>query len=202
MSTLYTSSYTHTLTHAHIHTHTHTHTLPLRCVGWEKNAHSKLVPRVIDLSSMMSPVHLANTSVDLNLKLMRWRLLPSLNLHAIHQQRCLLLGTTCVNAACAMSHSSYICVHLFVRHAYVYIGAGTLGCNIARVLLAWGMKHITFVDNGTVSYSNPVRQSLYTHDDCVMKSMKATAASDALRVIFPSVVSVGVNMTIPMAGHR
>lgn len=75
---------------------------------------------------------LSESSVDLNLKLMRWRLLPSLDLELISQTRCLLLG------------------------------AGTLGCNVARCLLGWGVRTITLVDNGSVSYSNPVRQSLYS----------------------------------------
>lgn len=75
---------------------------------------------------------LSESSVDLNLKLMRWRLLPSLDLELISLTRCLLLG------------------------------AGTLGCNVARCLLGWGVRNITLVDNGSVSYSNPVRQSLYS----------------------------------------
>ena len=47
------------------------------------------------------------------------------------------------------------------------LGAGTLGCNIARCLLGWGVEHITFVDNGRVSFSNPVRQPLFEFSDCV-----------------------------------
>lgn len=74
---------------------------------------------------------LAESSVDLNLKLMRWRLLPSLDLDTIAQTSCLLLGS------------------------------GTLGCNVARCLLGWGVRRITMLDNSTVSYSNPVRQSLF-----------------------------------------
>ena len=80
--------------------------------------------------------------------------------------------------------------------------AGTLGCAVARVLLGWGIRHITFVDSGRVAYSNPVRQSLYEFKDCLEGGLpKAEAAAQALQRIFPSVHTAGQQFSIPMPGH-
>eukprot|EP00195_Chlamydomonas_chlamydogama_P004652 CAMPEP_0202920432 /NCGR_PEP_ID=MMETSP1392-20130828/76854_1 /ASSEMBLY_ACC=CAM_ASM_000868 /TAXON_ID=225041 /ORGANISM="Chlamydomonas chlamydogama, Strain SAG 11-48b" /LENGTH=678 /DNA_ID=CAMNT_0049613927 /DNA_START=212 /DNA_END=2249 /DNA_ORIENTATION=- len=141
-------------------------------VGWQANAQGKLLPKVMDLGPVMSPHQLAEQAVDLNLRLMRWRAAPSLDTARMSGTKCLLLG------------------------------AGTLGCAVARTLLAWGVRHITFVDSSTVSFSNPVRQSLYSFNDCLNGGRpKAVAASEALEAIFPSVVSEGVELSIPMPGH-
>ena len=43
-------------------------------VGWEKNDKGQLGPRLANMRSSMDPVKIAKTSVDLNLKLMKWRL--------------------------------------------------------------------------------------------------------------------------------
>ncbi|XP_031424314.1 ubiquitin-like modifier-activating enzyme ATG7 isoform X2 [Clupea harengus] len=143
-----------------------------KSVGWEKNQKGAMGPRSVNLSECMDPKRLAESSVDLNLKLMRWRLVPTLDLDKVISTKCLLLG------------------------------AGTLGCNVARCLMGWGVRHITFVDNAKISYSNPVRQPLYEFDDCLSGGKsKAFAAVERLRKIFPGVNAEGFNMSIPMPGH-
>uniref|UniRef100_A0A3B4USY6 Ubiquitin-like modifier-activating enzyme ATG7 n=1 Tax=Seriola dumerili TaxID=41447 RepID=A0A3B4USY6_SERDU len=143
-----------------------------KSVGWEKNPKGAMGPRMVNLSECMDPKRLAESSVDLNLKLMRWRLVPTLDLDKVVNTKCLLLG------------------------------AGTLGCNVARTLMGWGVRHITFVDNAKISYSNPVRQPLYEFEDCLGGGKsKAMAAVDRLTKIFPGVNSEGYNMSIPMPGH-
>ncbi|XP_029832071.2 ubiquitin-like modifier-activating enzyme ATG7 [Ixodes scapularis] len=143
-----------------------------RFVGWERNATGQLGPRMVNLSGGMDPKKVAETAVGLNLQLMRWRLAPTLNLEVIANTRCLLLG------------------------------AGTLGCNVARSLMGWGVRTITFVDAGRVSYSNPVRQSLYILSDCENGGRhKADAAADALKCVFPAMDARGVVLSIPMPGH-
>ena len=64
------------------------------------------------------------------------------------------------------------------------------------------MRTITLVDSGKVSYSNPVRQSLFTFTDCLEGGRpKAVAAADHLREVFPGVKAQGVELSIPMPGH-
>ncbi|CAI7935477.1 ubiquitin-like modifier-activating enzyme ATG7, partial [Podarcis lilfordi] len=110
------------------------------------------------LADAMEAEKLAESSVDLNLKLMCWRLVPTLDLEKVVSVKCLLLG------------------------------AGTLGCSVARTLMGWGVRKITFVDNAKISYSNPVRQPLYEFEDCLGGGKsKALAAADRLQKIFPGV---------------
>ncbi|CAH7671090.1 hypothetical protein BY996DRAFT_4576611 [Phakopsora pachyrhizi] len=141
-------------------------------IGWEKNSVGKLGPRMADLAPMMDPKRLAEQAVDLNLKLMRWRILPELDLEKISSTRCLLLG------------------------------AGTLGCYVARTLMAWGVRKITLVDSAKVSFSNPVRQPLFEFQDCIEAGKpKAECAAAALKRIYPGIDAKGVELSIPMPGH-
>ncbi|KAJ7778301.1 hypothetical protein B0H16DRAFT_1502982 [Mycena metata] len=141
-------------------------------VGWEKTPQGKLAPRVADLAPMMDPARLADQAVDLNLKLMRWRILPALNLEKISSTKCLLLG------------------------------AGTLGCYVARTLMGWGVRDITLVDSGKVSFSNPVRQPLFEFEDCIDGGKpKAECAAARMKKIFPGINAAGHTLSIPMPGH-
>ena len=64
------------------------------------------------------------------------------------------------------------------------------------------MRKITFVDNGTVSFSNPVRQPLFSFQDCLSGgAKKAIRAAAALKEIYPGVDSSGFDLSVPMAGH-
>lgn len=143
----------------------------VKWTGWEKNNQGKFIPKTAAMGDAMDPVKLSEHFSNLNLKLMKWRLLPSLNLDTIKAQKCLLFG------------------------------AGTLGCAIARNLLSWGVTDITLVDYGNVAFSNPVRQSLFTHDDAVKHKPKATTAAERLKQILPSVNATGHILQVPMPGH-
>ncbi|PSC74928.1 ubiquitin-like modifier-activating enzyme ATG7 [Micractinium conductrix] len=140
--------------------------------GWEPNERGRPGPRTADVAPALDPRQLAEAAVELNLRLMRWRAVPALDVGAIAGTRCLLLG------------------------------AGTLGCSVARCLLGWGVRRITFVDNSRVAYSNPVRQSLFNFEDCLEGGRpKAAAAAEALQRIFPGASAAGVQLSVPMPGH-
>ena len=73
---------------------------------------------------------------------------------------------------------------------------------MARLLLAWGVTKLTLVDNGRVSYSNPVRQSLFVFEDAMGGSTsKVEAAARQLKRINPSCEVEALEMSIPMPGH-
>ncbi|KAH7644986.1 ubiquitin-like protein modifier-activating enzyme atg7-like protein [Dermatophagoides farinae] len=143
-------------------------------VGWERNKklNNRLLPNQVNCGNTLKPEIIATDALYLNLKLMKWRLVQNLELDKIKNTHCLLLGS------------------------------GTLGCNVARTLVAWGINHITMVDNKNVSFSNPARQSLYTYQDAIGGvQSKAQAAAIALRLINPSIESKGIDLNIKMPGH-
>ncbi|OEU12764.1 hypothetical protein FRACYDRAFT_270472 [Fragilariopsis cylindrus CCMP1102] len=147
-----------------------------KVVGWELNIRQKPGPRWVNLRPLLDKNHLAIQAADLNLKLMKWRMIPDLDVDTLQNSTKVLL-----------------------------LGAGTLGCSVSRTLLGWGIRNFKFVDYGNVSYSNPVRQILFNLKDCHYGNSqgkpKAQAAADALKKIAPDVVSEGIQLCIPMPGH-
>jgi ubiquitin-like modifier-activating enzyme ATG7 len=143
-----------------------------KVTGWERTEAGKLTSRNVDLSEYMDERKLADQAVDLNLKLIKWRIAPSIDLDVIKNCKCLLLG------------------------------AGTLGSYVSRTLLGWGVRKISFIDNATVSFSNPVRQPLFDYKDCLDGGVKkAERAAEALEEIYPGVDATGHVMEVPMLGH-
>ena len=126
----------------------------------------------MDLKNFQDEETLFENAVDLNIELMKWRMLPRLDIPKIQARKCLLFG------------------------------AGTLGCQTARNLIGWGIKHITFIDYSNVSYSNPVRQSLYQYEDSIKGGRpKAIVAAEKLKKIYPKIEAQGYHISVPMPGH-
>mmetsp|Transcript_64287 Transcript_64287/g.135055 ORF Transcript_64287/g.135055 Transcript_64287/m.135055 type:complete len:685 (-) Transcript_64287:65-2119(-) len=132
--------------------------------GWSKIQH-------FDLTAFLDKKRIAADAVDLNVKLMKWRLLPELKPERMKELRVLMLGS------------------------------GTLGCSVARNLMGWGVRKMTFVDSGKVSLSNPVRQSLFTHQDAADGRSKSLAAAQAVQAVMPDAEVESVQLEIPMPGH-
>jgi ubiquitin-like modifier-activating enzyme ATG7 len=137
------------------------------------NEATKNKPKVknLDLKSTFDPLLIAEKAVDLNLNLTKWRMSPDLDIDVIKKTKFLL------------------------------IGAGTLGCHVSRNLLGWGARHITFVDNGKISYSNPMRQNLYNFEDSKNSLPKAKTAAIKIKEICPFVDSEGFEFNIPHPGR-
>jgi ubiquitin-like modifier-activating enzyme ATG7 len=83
-------------------------------IGWESNSNGRPGPKQADLSSLFDHEVIMKRSCDLNLKLMKWRLWPSLDTELLSNTKCLL------------------------------IGAGTLGCSVARTLLGYHISYICY----------------------------------------------------------
>ena len=145
------------------------HSTPSPSPGWIKFGSS--FTSTVELRSFLSSEALSEDAVTLNVKLMKWRLVPELEPEQFSSKKFLVLGS------------------------------GTLGCSVARCLIAWGVKDITFVDSGKVAFSNPARQNLFTHADAEAGAAKAPTAAVRLKEVVPGVAAIGVTLEIPMPGH-
>jgi ubiquitin-like modifier-activating enzyme ATG7 len=139
--------------------------------------------------------------MDLNLQLMRWRQLPALDTDMLKETSCLLLGAGTLGCAVARTllvrvhtHSSHTPHPLSYTHSYThsYPLSYTLLYTLSFAFKPWGVHKITFVDNGKVAYSNPVRQSLFEFNDCIDGGKyKAVAAAEMIKKVRPSAEAKG-----------
>ena len=101
-----------------------------KVTGWERNIGGKVTSKIANLGDYMDPQRygtqygaliyrmltvinrLADQAVDLNLKLMKWRIAPALDLEKIKNTKCLLLG--------AGTLGSYVARNLMVRTIPAY----------------------------------------------------------------------------------
>lgn len=133
---------------------------------------NKKKPYFVDLSANMDPLALFKSASVLNLSLMKWRMAPKVDIDLLRQQKVLL------------------------------VGCGTLGCNVARDLLGWGVRNFTLIDYGKVSFSNPPRQPLFCFNDCLNGGRKKSeAAAEELKRICPDCEVQVDDIEIPMPGH-
>uniref|UniRef100_A0A8D8MEW5 Ubiquitin-like modifier-activating enzyme ATG7 n=1 Tax=Culex pipiens TaxID=7175 RepID=A0A8D8MEW5_CULPI len=164
-------------------------------VGWETN-NGRLIPRSVDMSKIMDPLKMVEKSINLNLTLMKWRLVPNLNLD--------IISTT----------------------KYLLLGAGTLGCGVARSLLmvitvALGFDTFLVIRHGSKS-ENRVKPNLikgfkeipgtylgcYFCNDIVApgNSMKDRTLDQQCTVTRPAVSyiasSLAVELTISLLQHK
>ncbi|SPJ11005.1 autophagy-related protein 7, putative, partial [Plasmodium sp. DRC-Itaito] len=147
--------------------------------GWkyyeQKKKQKKSIISIINLNDFINKDTIQRISLELNIKLIKWKILKDLKFEHIKKLKILI------------------------------IGLGTLGCMVARNCVSWGIQHYTFVDNSRVSFSNISRQYLYTLEDAEkygnIGEYKCVAAKKNLLKICPDLNITAKVMDIPMPGH-
>ncbi|GAB66537.1 ThiF family protein [Plasmodium cynomolgi strain B] len=150
----------------------------VRCApGWKRRAGAKGDSSIhkVSLRNFVNRDVVQRIALEQHVKLIKWKLLKDLKEEKITSLKVLILGM------------------------------GTVGCNVARTCVTWGIKHLTFVDNSVVKHSNVGRQSLYTTDDVEDESKmpvhKVVAAKRSLLKIAPDLKIEAKFIDIPMPGH-
>ncbi|KAJ1361436.1 hypothetical protein KIN20_020682 [Parelaphostrongylus tenuis] len=65
---------------------------PPAVVGWERNREGKLLPQFVDMRQQFDPKKLMEQSVELNLSLIKWRLVPEMQLDRFTSLKVLIFG--------------------------------------------------------------------------------------------------------------
>lgn len=77
----------------------------------------------------------------------------------------------------------------------LFCGSGTLAHHMSTILLTWGVRSMTFIDNGIVSRSNLLRQPLFKERD--ISKLKAHVTAKSLDCLVSDGNFKGLNVTIP-----
>ncbi|KMZ86612.1 hypothetical protein PVBG_04948, partial [Plasmodium vivax Brazil I] len=151
---------------------------PIRCApGWKRRAGAKGDSAIhrVSLRNFVNRDVVQRIALEQHVKLIKWKLLKDLKEEKIASLKVLILGM------------------------------GTVGCNVARTCVTWGIKNLTVVDNSVVKHSNLGRQSLYTtadvEDECKLPLHKVVAAKRRLLEIAPDLKIQAKEIDIPMPGH-
>lgn len=166
-----------------------------KATGWEKNDADKLQPRHVDLAPLMDPTMCA--FIELIIRFLTPPPQPvidgrgpeleadALARHAVPRPRARLVSQS-ASSRCRHSRMQRRArSHRILRRLLLSL----LVVDTPFDRQGWGVRHVTFVDSGRVSFSNPVRQSLFEFEDCLHGGKpKAAAAAAALKRIFPSMV--------------
>lgn len=124
----------------------------------------------LNLQTFLDKKIVQQDATELNVKLIKWRILPEFRPELLQMMNILI------------------------------IGVGTLGCNILRDLVGWGVKKFTLIDCGLVAPSNPARQSLYLSKDVGAK--KVDAAKQRLLEIRADLEIETYDIEIPMPSQQ
>uniref|UniRef100_A0A1B0C4K0 THIF-type NAD/FAD binding fold domain-containing protein n=1 Tax=Glossina palpalis gambiensis TaxID=67801 RepID=A0A1B0C4K0_9MUSC len=161
----------------------------LKFVGQELNCNRKLQPRMISMKESMDP-----TTIKFRKSKFKTneRLLPDLNLNILATTKCLLFGADTLGYDVAL---------LLLIDVFLFNTSSTFDNNKDFSGMG-GFERIFCVDGGKVSFSNPMRQYLYTRQDaCKDNIIKSTIAAERIKEINPSVNSSGYVLNMPMPGH-
>ncbi|KAI9576463.1 hypothetical protein GQX74_009520 [Glossina fuscipes] len=148
----------------------------------ELNCNRKLQPRMISMKESHTPTTLAENS----------RLLPDLNLNILATTKRLLFGADTLG---------YDVARMLLIDVFLFNTSRTFDNNKDFSGMG-GFERIFCVDGGKVSFSNPMREYLYTRQDaCKDNIIKSTIAAERIKEINPSVNSSGYVLNMPMPGH-
>lgn len=179
-------------------------------IGWEPNEQGKYIPKCASLSSSMDPqkyIHILimlktkndliqndliqqvgrdwrvfKSKIDEMAPIAKFRLGSNLNyeMFTFWRWNTWMLGGSKFDGGHFLKPLTFLCGNFTLESDFFF----------SKFKQAWGIQHISFLDSGNVSFSNPVRQSLFTYKDAEERLEKAKTAAFRVNEIHPGIVSI------------